>query len=126
MLLTDLPPIPTVTEDLPAVSFYTDEDGGYWVPVDVERDQRRAWLRCEATSGVALIPEDPPRLVSNLSDCELGHACREGWTCDAHPGCPDTPCPPAEPTDVWAFVNVDERDEYRAGLFHEWSVADGR
>ena len=122
MILADYPPLTEITEDVPAVSFYCDEDGGYWVPVEEEPDHRLALLRAEATSGVHLIPEDPPRVMAPVRNCEIGHQCRDEWTCDAHPECPTTPCPSSVQTDCWAFLNVADTDEFRAGLLYAWNV----
>lgn len=111
--------------DVPAVTFFENGDGEYYVPVAEEPDQRRAWLRAEASTSVALVPAG--RQTLPCGDCEMDHHCGETkWDggCDAHPGCPKTPCPPPESTDVWLFLNVDDHDEYRAGLAFAWEESD--
>lgn len=114
-----IPPISTLSDDLPAVWFYANDDGEYYVPVSEESDQRQAWRRCEASASVALVPDG--RQTIPCSECETYHHCEEGYGCDTHPECPTTPCPPPAPTDVWTFLNVDDRDEFRAGIAYQWA-----
>ena len=121
MIVDDLPPIAVLGDDIPAIWFYEDFEGAYFVPVSEEPDQRRAWQRAEASTSVALVPDG--RATVPVSDCEEGHYCREPYSCDAHPACPGTACPPGEPTDCWLFQNVDERDEFRAGVAFQWQNA---
>lgn len=120
MIVESFPPIPVLSDELPAVMFYENEDGEYYVPVTEEPDQRRAWMRCEASASLALVPDGRQTLPCSL--CEVYHRC-EVYGCPVHQDCPTVPCPAPEPTDVWTFLNVDDKDEYRAGLGHAWEKA---
>ena len=94
--------------------FWLDEDGNYWASAQEYPDPgAAARVLAEGTGS------DDLRLLGRgneyLRDCTIDHICpssevaafHEGTWCEAHPACPNPPCPEWQMRDVWHFADPD-------------------
>ena len=87
-----------------AIEYFGNEDGEFWVPVDAAtEDEAGQYLADLIELGVYAAGVSWPL----VQECEEGHTCKAPSYCEAHPGCPNTPCPPASKRECWGFQDFD-------------------